>query len=333
MGQVQPRPRVKRYVCPLCGSPLKKHKWLEVTNSWEANEQLLEEAKQREQNAYARGTADNQKKNRYLVSRVAGLTDWKKKATETIRELRRQVKRGTNPQLEGLLYEEELCNQLQTAFRDDKVTHHGKGGDVLHEVRLNQRKVGVLVFECKRVESLKREHVEQTRRAKVQRQADFAILVTSARDAHRAGIWQEQDVVVVHPAAVLVLVHQFRETLVRAARSRMTRVARERAIRAILAFVDSSEFRNPLRDIVRRAELLGEELVRERDAHYRLWRDRWAHYAAIWNDGLRIGQEFDRILEQHSVHAPHGKLTPQASEGKAIYPVRKEALLLPAAKD
>lgn len=313
----------RKFRCPLCQSQLSKERWLEVTRLWEEQDRLIAEAEKR-------GTDKERRRTSYLQNLLRKRDEEQEKLREQNRELRQQLKRGTTPQMEGLLYEKELCRQLQNTFPSDKVTHHGKGGDVMQQVLLHGRKVGRFVFECKRVQQrLPKQYIEQARRALVERKADYAILVTNAGKANTFGFWTEKDVLIVHPAGVVALVSWLRDQLVKLAQARMTRRQREQAAKAILEFVDSPEFRNPLRDVVRRSEQLGHDLLQEKKMHHRIWLERLTHYYAIWAGGLAVGRGFDRILERHSLHAAHGKLVPQTEKHDMIYPVRKETLLLP----
>jgi hypothetical protein len=187
------------------------------------------------------------------------------------------------------------------------------------------------VFECKKSSRLTRKHVEQARRALTQRSADYSLLVTNAGKANTFGFWTEKDVLIVHPGGVVPLVGWLREALAKLAQARMTRGQREQAVTAILNHVNSAEFRNPLRDIIRRSEQLGESLKSEVETHKQLWLDRLLHYQAIWTDGHGLGEGFDSILERHSLRAPHGRL-PSKAEAKQMYPLQRSALLLTGGK-
>lgn len=216
------------------------------------------------------------------------------------RELRQQLKRGTTPQVEGLLFEPELCEQLEKSFPKDKIEHHGKGGDILQLVVVNGQCIGRLVFECKRCSRMPSKYVEQARRALAQRKADYAFLVTNASKANTFGFWTDKDVLIVHPAGVLALVGWVRDALIKLAELKMSRRQREQAVAAILDFVNSPEFRNPVRDIIRRSEQLGTDLKDEIKSHKNLWLSRYAHYQAMWMEGQGLSRDVDSIVRKYS---------------------------------
>ena len=88
------------------------------------------------------------------------------KQQEKILNLEKQLKDKTTPQIEGLLYEDQLMVALKKEFPADKFTNTGKGGDILQEIVLEQEVCGVLIFECKKVSHWSSAHVEQAYEAK-----------------------------------------------------------------------------------------------------------------------------------------------------------------------
>ncbi len=246
--------------------------------------------------------------------------------TGQLKKLKEQSERGLTPQLEGLLYEKELARQLGQRFPHDRVVPAGKGGDVVHHVYMNGSRVGTIVYECKKVAKLQRAHVEQARRALVQRTADFSVLVTTAKAGNTFGFWFERDVLLIHPAGALALAAWLRDTLIELAKARMPKGAREKAVREILAFLSSPEFRNSVQDAIRRAEDLGQELREEVRSHKHTWLRRLDHYRAIWLDARSVASGVARITERNSLSVGSRKSLPPAETEKKVYPFEKSAL-------
>jgi len=308
--------------CPLCGSILAHEHWLKVTGVWKARKQL-------EKSAEARGAAKERRNSGYLRSLLGKRDQAFERLSKENKDLKNQLKRGTTPQMEGLLFEPELRKRLEQDFRSDKITPHGKGGDILQQVRHGGKSVGRIVFECKRCLRLPSHAVEQTRRALVQRKADYAVLVTNATKKNSFGFWTSKDVLIVHPAGVIPLVSWLRDSLIKIAQANLTRRQRAQAVESILGYVSGPEFRTPLRDVVRRSEQLGGDLKREIHVHTNVWKARYANYQAIWQDAHEIGRGFERILSGHGISGSHLL----AHVGQAAYPVEKDALLLPPARN
>lgn len=191
-----------KFNCPLCGKPLSEREYLSVTGRWEHLHELETKFKRQLKTAVDNARRDERTKvsNQVLVKsrQIVHLRG-------QIARLKAQSEKGLTPQLAGLLYEKELQKALADKFPQDEVVHTGKGGDVLQHVRLNGRRVGTIVYECKDVSKLQRGHVDQARRAKVQRGAEYAVVVTAAKVANSFGFWVERDVLLIHPAGVVVL--------------------------------------------------------------------------------------------------------------------------------
>lgn len=212
-------------------------------------------------------------------------------------------------------------------FRHDRIVPAGKGGDVIHHINLNGYKVGTIVYECKKVARLTKAYVEQARRAKIQRDADFSVLVTTAKAGNTFGFWIEKDVLVIHPAGVLALAAWLHDSLIELAKSRMPKTERERAAREIINFLASPAFTNPMEDTIRRAEELGRELKDEVRSHRNTWLRRFGHYQTIWLDARSLVQSVAKITQVHSVPRVGDRLLgPNLAENKS-YPLERDSLL------
>ena len=315
--------RKGKFSCPLCQKALTEREYLAITGRWEKLQELEAEFQKRLRTEVDRARrGERQKVSHQMIVKDRKIVT----LIGQLKNLKEQSERGLTPQLEGLLYEKELAKQLSQRFRHDRVVPAGKGGDVIHHVYLDGSRVGTIVYECKKVAQLKRAHVEQARRALVQRTADFAVLVTTARAGNTFGFWFERGVLLIHPAGALALVAWLRDTLIELAKARMPKDARERAVREILAFLSSPEFRNSVQDAIRRAEDLGQELRKEVQSHKRTWLRRFDHYQAIWLDARSVASGVARVTERNPLPAGGQKCLPHGGKGKRAYPLEKSAL-------
>jgi hypothetical protein len=211
-----------------------------------------------------------------------------------VKDRLRQREKGTTPQTEGLAFEETLAARLKREFSEDSIEHKGKGGDVLHKVRLNKKEVGCIIYECKRTPSILKGHVAQAGRAKRQREAEFAVLVTTGKKKGFGGLAQMSGVLVVAPSAVVTVALLLRQHLVEMARLRVGKDKRAAIAQQLMHYIDSPQFRNPIEDSVQRASTLEEMIQQEAVDHYRTWQARFDHYvnikfnAAHVQDNLRL---------------------------------------------
>jgi len=215
---------------------------------------------------------------------------------DRIKELERQLRRQTTPSVEGLLYEETLLRELKKKFPTDKYLHTGKGGDILQFVFSNKVLVGKIVYECKRVKTYSSRHVSQALDAKVQRKADFAILVTSAMKRGTQGFFAEKEVLIVHPAGVLALVSVLRTQIVRIADLKLGRLERDKAISQTLAYLQGPEFSNSMEGIVGETISLYGELRDEIKKHLAVWKKRYDSYAKIHTEASKVKSTTNAML-------------------------------------
>ncbi len=313
----------RKFACPLCRKPLTEHEYLSITGRWEHLRKLETDFRKKLHDEVQRAKKDE----RHRVSQeMVVLKGQLARARGKLREAQRRAEQGLTPQLEGLLYEKELAKQLGQRFRQDRIVPAGKGGDVIHHINLNGRKIGTIVYECKKVAKLAKAHVEQARRAKMQRDADFSVLVTSAKAGNTFGFWLEKDVLVIHPSGVLALVAWLRDSLIELAKARMPKTEREKAAREILDFLASPAFKNAVEDSIRRAEELGRELQDEVSSHRNTWLRRLGHYRAIWLDARTVVQRIAKITETHSLPRGGVRLLGPSVEENKPYPLEKRAL-------
>lgn len=324
---------MKIYRCPTCGKALTKSEYEKALHIHEEKERHYAQReaelkrKEREQQAMLKAQAkrlkkkereikqENEKKLREDREKVrreesiraarqqAGLKEKVQQLTERLR----QRERGTTPQTEGLEFEEKLAARLKREFPEDEVVHKGKGGDVLHTVRFNQKPTGIIIYECKRTPSIQAQHISQAHRAKQTREADFAVLVTTGKKRGFSGFGQMYGVSVVSPLAVIPLASLLREHLIEMARLKITREKRAVLAQRLMQYIDSPQFRNPLEEVVQRISRLKDMIKREYSDHMHTWKERLLHYETIyWNTShirgnlrLVMHGEQPKSLSQH----------------------------------
>ena len=215
--------------------------------------------------------------------------------SETIREqkreiqdLRKQLERQTTPQLEGLLYEEELAKELRKRFSEDHIQHTGKGGDVLQNVMRGKQRVGLIVYECKRVKHYSPQHVKQAAEAKKKRNADFAVLVANAMKKGTQGFFVERGVVVVHATGVMSVASILRSQIVQIARMKLGQLQREKAVKLVLDYLEGPEFTNSMDLIIQESISVCKELMDEVKKHAATWKKRYASYRKIYEEAATV---------------------------------------------
>ena len=189
------------------------------------------------------------------------------KASEEIKRLRARIQKGITPQIEGLLEEKTLLPKLQELFPADRFEHPGKKGDILQHVQGQGKTVGVILYECKKVRTFSKSHVLQAKKAKVARNADYAVLVTNAFPAKKQHYFVEKDVFVISPVSLEPIAYTLRDSLLRMAVLKLSAQAKEKAVQAISDYLGGTEYRDTVAGMADQLVDLGGQLKAEMRAH------------------------------------------------------------------
>lgn len=236
---------------------------------------------------FKRQEADLKKTRNKMVQLENSLKTSAKKyeqANEEIKKLKEQIEKGITPQIEGLLEESKLLAKLKELFPNDKFEHPGKGGDIIQFVIEQGKEIGRIVYECKKVKSFNKSHVEQTKEASRLREADFAILVTNAFPSKKQYYFVEKTVFVISPVSLEPITYMLRESLVRMALLKMTNEAKQKAVQRVYDYLSSSEYNNKMNDVANQLIDLAKDLKVEIKSHKDRWEKRYSIYNRLYSD-------------------------------------------------
>lgn len=292
---------MKTYRCPVCGKSLTEQEYERALGILGEREKHLKHEKAdllgKLRQAQAKARRAKEEGIETERKRTKRLLQGKDADIARLRDRIRQLKRGSTPQTEGLEFEGKLAARLKQTFPEDDVKPTGKRGDILHTVRMRKKAAGVIIYECKREPRIRTAHVRQAFRARQEREADFAVLVTTGQKQRFAGLDYIKGVYVVAPLGVLPLVGLLRLHLIEMLKAKVGR--RERAIIAerLAKHVTSPQFKNPIEEVIRRASDLQDLLFDEALAHKQIWEKRWEHYQVIHWDGSHIQENVQLVLQ------------------------------------
>jgi hypothetical protein len=235
------------------------------------------------------------------------------RASEEIKRLRTQIEKGITPQIEGLLEEATLLAKLKELFPGDRFEHPGKKGDILQYVQAQGKTAGVILYECKKVKTFSKTHVTQAKTAKVDRKADYAVLVTNAFPAKKQHYFVEKDVFVISPVSLEPIAYTLRESLLRMAVLRLTAQAKQKAVQAICDYLGGAEYRDAVAGMADQLVDLGGQLKAEMRTHKALWEKRYSAYRSMFLDVSSLDYRLTSLLQGVSpkprrvLPAPKGK--------------------------
>jgi hypothetical protein len=232
-------------------------------------------------------------------------------AIERAKQLEEMIKKGTTPQMEGLDFEHELANQLKQKFPEDEIKPTGKKGDIIQTVQAESKKVGKIIYECKKTKEFQNKFIEQIRRDKTRAIADYGVIVTWATKEDRQGFWVEGDIIIVHPYGVLDIAIFLRETLLQVYTLKLSKSEFETKGKAILELMQSEEFRSRIQDSIAKSREAYEILKKEYKTHMNTWKKRLKIYESIHRNTSVIQNTVRYVLL-------HGKIPEKLPEAKEL---------------
>lgn len=278
------------YKCPVCKSPLSKRHYHEALGIVEAQQKAIRDERQQitreRQQLVARVADAKATAEKKALQKTQRLVQGKDKLIENLKNTVRQLKHGTTPQTEGLEFEVNLTARLRKEFPFDIIEHKGKSGDIVHTIIEAKEKCGVIVYELKRTRFVQSDHIKQAARARMERAADIAILVTTGAKQGFNGFSSFDGIPVVAPQGVLPLVAILRDHLVQMHHASLTNEQREIIAKKIVGFLSGPQFKNRLESLIQTAKDLQSMVKAEAKSHMKNWETRWTHYQnVLWNSG------------------------------------------------
>lgn len=267
----------------------------------------LEQKKQIELNqalrkGYGKGYTAGIEKQKSRIQKVIQMAEKSRKerdkAMERVKQLEEMLKKGTTPQIEGFDFEQEFKNQLKQKFPEDEIRPTGRQkGDILQIVRAETKKVGKILYECKKTKEFKNEFIEQIRRDKERVIADYGVIVTWARKENNQDFGVvEGGIIIVHPYGVLEIATFLRETLIQMYSLKLSKTELETKGRAILEFMQSEEFRTRIQNSIVKSREAYESLKKEMTTHFNIWKKRIKIYESIYRNTNIIQNIVKHIL-------------------------------------
>lgn len=226
-------------------------------------------------------------------------------ANEEIKKLKAQIEKGITPQIEGLLEEDNLLAKLRELFPQDKFEHPGKGGDIIQTILEQEKEIGKIVYECKKVKPpFQKRFIEQAKEARRLRAADFAVLVTNVFPAKKQYYFVEKTVFVISPVSLEPIVFTLRDSLVAIAMLKLSNEAKQKAVQRVYDYLSSNDYNNKINDVANQLVELARDLKSEISSHKRTWEKRYHIYRGLYMDVGTIDGRLKGLLQDRVVAVP-----------------------------
>jgi hypothetical protein len=277
----------KIYKCPTCNSVVDESHYLKIMG-------LLKSNKKKEHESYLKGKTEGKeigiKEQSLALDRVTNLYNKLLKENEI-------QNTGRTHQDAGRDYEVELTNQLRIDYPSDSIEHHGKVGDILHIVYLNNTQIGKIVYECKQEPTLKEDHIKQTYTAKLKRKADFGVLVTTGKRKRKSfdGFSHENDIFITTPSSVIFFIPLLRNLIISNYRSNMTIEEKNSMNNILVQYITQGDGKLSINSIIKESESSWNILLNDIKQSRYSWDERRKSIIRIGINALSLGSNINSI--------------------------------------
>jgi hypothetical protein len=206
----------------------------------------------------------------------AEFTREREAAQKKVGDLERQLQKKTPHEL-GDGAEIDLYQALREGFPGDRVTRVPKGeagADIHHEVLYKGDSCGLFVIDSKNRKLWQNLFASKLHEDKVAAKAQHAILATNIFPAGRKGLCQVEDVLVMSPAHVVVVLGLLRAQLIQMHLKGLSMRERNDKMARLYAFITSQACAERLKEADRIADRILDLDVRELKEHEKTWRER-----------------------------------------------------------
>jgi len=190
----------------------------------------------------------------------------------------------------------KLYDVLKEAFPGDHIRRVEKGtpgADIIHEVMLNGRLAGKIVYDSKNRGQWKFEYATKLRQDQIAEAADHAVLSTNKFPKDTRELHLHEGVIIACPARVVVLAEMLRCHILAVHELRMSNDERAAKTERLYAYITSTQCRQLLESIETLVARLEEIDAAEFKAHKAVWIKR----GTLLKDVLKANGDFRYALE------------------------------------
>ncbi len=224
--------------------------------------------------------ADTEKK---LLAQKADSDKSTYKLKQKLEDATRQLEKQSNEEL-GDGAEVDLYVGLKKAFPDDLITRVKKGvagADIKHEVHVDGRYCGKVVYDSKNRNNWKFSYAEQLRKDQLAEEADHAILATRKFPANTREMTGVNGVLLVNPARAVVLAGVIRESLIRLSTVKLSEQGKKDKQHKLYEFIMSANCENLFKRVADEVENLRKLDIKEKTQQEKMRGDRAKHVGEV----------------------------------------------------
>lgn len=198
-----------------------------------------------------------------------------------------QLSRKLNKQIADQLGKEaevDLLVELNKAFPTDDIdpVRRGvKGADIIHDILVDSKCIGRIVYESKNVSNWNNNFIAQAKRYQTQYETPNVIVVSRSFPQKKRGLCIFKNIPIVDPHMAVCLAAIIREGICEIGHARATRVGRNDKANQLFDYILSAKFVTRFREIADSVDSLRGRQQKARDWHENAWHDESSLYDKI----------------------------------------------------
>ncbi|MDX2309172.1 MAG: DUF2130 domain-containing protein [Hyphomicrobium sp.] len=222
----------------------------------------------------------------------------KQKLLAKTAELQRQLESKTAQEI-GEPAEADLYDLLKSAFPEDRITRVEKGAagaDVIHDVYLNGRMAGRIVYDSKNRSAWRSDYVVKLRADQLEAKADHAVLASKVFPAGKREVHLQDGVLIIAPGRVQAMAELLRKQVIQMFTLKASNEARAQKTDALYAFMISERCKQLLQQVDTQSDELIDLDRKEERAHQATWKRRGELLKVLQRAHGDLTFEIDRII-------------------------------------
>jgi len=168
----------------------------------------------------------------------------------------------------------DLLAELQRSFLGDRIepVRRGvKGADIVHDIVVDSKRIGGIVYESKNVAGWSNNFVLQAKRYQTQYDTPNVLIVSRSFPQKKKGLCIVKNIPIVHPRMAICLASIMRDGICEIGRARATRVGRNDKAHQLYEYILSDKFVTRFREIAESTNSLREGQQKAKDWHENAW--------------------------------------------------------------
>ena len=220
------------------------------------------------------------------------------KLEEQVKKLQRQLEQKTADEL-GEGAELDLLDILKGEYKGDHIQHVGKGkagADIIHNIILNGKVCGRIVYDCKNRTAWRNDYVTKLRDDQIAAKAEYAILSSNVFPSGVKQLHEQDGVIIACPARVLTLVQMLRRVIVQMHTLSLSNQERAEKTAALYDYIRSDSCKQHFERIDEHTDDLLELQEKEKKQHDANWQKQGNLVRAIQKTSGNLTSAIDRII-------------------------------------